>query len=71
MTHSDTARARAGRAARVRADHPPATVAGAGSEGDPLVAAVRRIRSFLWEGWRFQAGLAARAPHLFLSGWSW
>lgn len=71
MTHHDAARARAGRAARVRADHPPAAVSGAGSADDPLVATVRRIRSFLREGWRFQAGLAERTPHLFLSGWSW
>lgn len=71
MTHYDDARVRAGRAARVRADHPAAVAAGTGSEGDPLVATVRRIRSFLREGWRFQAGLAERTPHLFLSGGSW
>ncbi|MGW5381282.1 hypothetical protein [Nocardia sp. NPDC003963] len=71
MTQHDPARVWADRTARVRADRRPAAAAADSAAEDPLVGTVRRIRGFLGEGWRFQTGLAARMPHLFLSGWSW
>ncbi|MGW1738752.1 hypothetical protein ACWCPQ_08060 [Nocardia sp. NPDC001965] len=66
MTPHDTVHVQAQHSAHVPSDRPP--VPGAASEADPLVATVRRIRGFLRAGWRFQTGLAERAPGLYLSG---
>lgn len=38
--------------------------------GDPLVDTARRIRGFLRDGRRFQAGPAEQLPRLFLTGCS-